>query len=57
MMKSKKIKIVDITADDDTVIKINDVETVEEITPVSADIKEEASEQPVVNELKNSKNH
>ena len=52
MMKSKKIKIVDITADDDTVIKINDVKTVEEIKPVSADIKEEASEQPVVNELK-----
>ena len=37
MMKSKKIKIVDITADDDTV---------EEIKPVSANIiKEEASEQ------------
>ena len=49
MMKSKKIKIVDITADDDIVIKNDDIVTVEEIKPVSADIKEEASEQPVVN--------
>ena len=49
MMKSKKIEIVDITEDDDTVIKKDDVETVEEIKPISAGIKEEASEQPVVN--------
>ena len=32
MMKSKKITIVDITADDNAVIKNDDVETVEEIT-------------------------
>ena len=51
MMKSKKIKTVDITADDDTVIKINDVKTVEEIIPESTDIKDEAIEQPVVHEL------
>ena len=63
MLKSKK-KIVDITADDDTVIK-NDAETVEEVLSeetneiacISTDIKEEASEQTVVHEFKkNSKN-
>ena len=51
MMKSKKITIVNITADDNTVIKNDDVATVEETKPVSADIEEEASEQPVVNEF------
>ena len=54
MMKSKKITIVNITADDNAVIKNDDVETVEEIKPVSADIKDEAigyEQQPVVHEF------
>ena len=54
-MKSKKITIVNINADDNAVIKNDDVETVEEIKPVSADIKDEAigyEQQPVVHELK-----
>ena len=56
-MKSKNIKFVDITSDDDTVIN-NNVVTVEdvlsetnEIAPVSTDIKEEEAK-TVVNELK-----
>ena len=59
MLKSKKIKIVDISAVDDTLIK-NDAETVEEVLSeetneiacISTDIKEEASEQTVVHEFK-----
>ena len=53
MVKPKKITIVNITADDNALIKNDDVETVDEIKPVSADIKDEAIEQPVVHELKN----
>ena len=52
MVKPKKITIVNITADDNALIKNDDVETVDEIKPVSADIKDEAIEQPVVHELK-----
>jgi hypothetical protein len=51
-MKSKKITIVNITADDSALIKNEDIETVEEIIPESTDIKDEAIEQPVVHELK-----
>ena len=47
MVKPKKIKIVDITADDDNVIQNDDV-----VKRVSADVKDETIEQPVVNELK-----
>ena len=49
-MKSKKITIVNINADDNAVIKNDDVETVEETKPVSADIKDETigdEQQPV----------
>ena len=60
MSKSPKIKIVDITADDETVIKNDEVlanETNDEIVCISSDIKEKVCvlspiEQTVVNELK-----
>ena len=55
-MRSKKITIVDIAEDDETVIN-NDVESIKEpqtteIVWVSTDTKEEASTPTVVNELK-----
>ena len=52
MMKSKKITIVNITADDNADQLANNIETVEEIKPESTDIKDEAIEQPVVHEFK-----